>query len=330
MSALAARGNVTPALARPPRLGMARASWQVHRRELLSAFALLAVIALLLVVNGIFIRAEPVRLRPHLQGAIFGSASSGPATSTTNWLMGLLFLPFVLGGFTGARLVGGDLDRGTVRFAWTQSVTRVRWVGVNLLVTGLLLGGVAALTGLAFAWWDQPFAVWRLDDPAFGLYPPVFAAWTVTSFALAAFLGAAVRGVVAVIATTTGVTVVLALVNASFLRPYHYLPPLTRPWRDAPAGSVWFSQSYTWLNGRPISSRALDRISRLPGSRGFRPQWLAQHHVLTWVTFQPPGRFWQFQLIQSGGLLALAVLFGALAVWRVRRHSVWPRAKGPA
>ncbi len=328
MSTVSARGAAAPAPAQLPRFGVARAAWYTHRRELLAAFAILGAVALLL-AGGVLIRAAPARPRPQL---LVGGFVGGPgyAYSTASWLSWLGLLPFVLGAFSGARLVGADLDRGTVRFAWTQGVTRTRWVIVKLLVHGLLLGGAATVTGLAFAWWDQPYATWRLDDPVFGLYPPVFAVWTVASFAFAALLGAAVRGVVAVVATTTGVTAVLASINAYLRDTNFYRQPLTRLWRDVPPGSRWLGETYTRTNGRLLSPAALDRLSQLPGGASLQPQWLAQHHVLTWATFQPSSWFWPFQLIQSSGLLALTVLFGALAVWRIRRHSVWPRAKGPA
>jgi len=47
--------------------------------------------------------------------------------------------------------------------------------------------------------------------------------------------------------------------------------------------------------------------------------WLAQHHYVLWVSYQPASRFWQFQLIEGGGLLALAILLAAAALWLVRR-----------
>jgi hypothetical protein len=39
------------------------------------------------------------------------------------------------------------------------------------------------------------------------------------------------------------------------------------------------------------------------------------------AVYQPPSRFWAVQFIQGGGLLVLAVLLGAAAVWLVRRQS---------
>src|SRR6185312_8715623 len=62
-------------------------------------------------------------------------------------LVGVLFAaPFVL-----------DIENGTYRLAWTQSVTRGRWIAVKL---GLALGG-AMLFSLAMTllvtWWRTPW-----------------------------------------------------------------------------------------------------------------------------------------------------------------------------
>ncbi len=48
--------------------------------------------------------------------------------------------------------------------------------------------------------------------------------------------------------------------------------------------------------------------------------WLSQHHYLQWSSYHPQTRFWAFQLIEAGWLLALsAVLIGA-TLWLVARR----------
>ena len=44
----------------------------------------------------------------------------------------VLLLPALLGLFWGAPLVARELDAGTHRLVWNQSVTRTRWLGVKL------------------------------------------------------------------------------------------------------------------------------------------------------------------------------------------------------
>jgi hypothetical protein len=163
-------------------------------------------------------------------------------------------------------LVSGDLWQGTARFAWTQGATRTRWITAKLVTVGLILAVAATVTGLIFEWWDSPFWAGRLQDPAFGLYAPVFAGWTLASFALAAYLGTKLPGSTGgpVVATTfLGGTA--AFINANFLRPYLYLPRAHGPFASMPPGSIWTDESFTWLNGRPHDWRMLQpRVRRLP------------------------------------------------------------------
>nr|BFF25825.1 hypothetical protein GCM10025732_37900 [Glycomyces mayteni] len=65
-------------------------------------------------------------------------------------LIGLLLLAglAVFGAFWGAPLVARELEAGTHRLAWTQSVTRTRWLTAKLAVAGgvgVLLAGSLTL-----------------------------------------------------------------------------------------------------------------------------------------------------------------------------------------
>jgi hypothetical protein len=44
-------------------------------------------------------------------------------------------------------------------------------------------------------------------------------------------------------------------------------------------------------------------------------QYLVQHGYTLWTSYQPGSRFWPFQWIESGWLLALSVLLIAATVW---------------
>jgi hypothetical protein len=50
-------------------------------------------------------------------------------------------------------------------------------------------------------------------------------------------------------------------------------------------------------------------------------QHLTQHGYTRWTTYQPGSRFWPFQWIEGGWLLALSVLLIAATVWLVRRRA---------
>ena len=45
--------------------------------------------------------------------------------------------PALIGMFWGAPLIARELETGTFRLAWTQSVSRIRWLLVKLGLVGL-------------------------------------------------------------------------------------------------------------------------------------------------------------------------------------------------
>jgi protein-S-isoprenylcysteine O-methyltransferase Ste14 len=49
--------------------------------------------------------------------------------------------------------------------------------------------------------------------------------------------------------------------------------------------------------------------------------YLTQHGYTFWASYQPATRFWPFQWIEGGGLLALSVLLLAATVWLVRHRA---------
>ena len=58
----------------------------------------------------------------------------------------VLVLPALIGIFWGAPLIARELDAGTHRLVWNQSVTRTRWLAVKLGLVGLVAVAVAGPT----------------------------------------------------------------------------------------------------------------------------------------------------------------------------------------
>jgi hypothetical protein len=58
-----------------------------------------------------------------------------------------------------------------------------------------------------------------------------------------------------------------------------------------------------------------------PSSNGLPAQCLSQHGYTEWTSYQPGSRFWPFQWIEGGWLLALSVLLIAATIWLVRRRA---------
>ncbi len=68
----------------------------------------------------------------------------------------LYVVPALIGIFWGAPLVARELETGTFRLAWNQSVTRTRWLAVKLGLIGLASMAAAGLFSLMVTWWSSP------------------------------------------------------------------------------------------------------------------------------------------------------------------------------
>jgi ABC-type transport system involved in multi-copper enzyme maturation permease subunit len=304
-----------------PRMAMVRAAWRQHRTGLVVAFGVLALFALILLITGPHLHAEPARLRPRLL-----SANVGDPFGDSNAILALpMLLPFVIGALAGASAGSRDLQDGTAAFAWTQGTTRLRWAAGQIILVALLLALAAVGTGLVFGWWNEPYAVQRLGDPAFGLYAPVFAAWTLASYAIAAFLAALTRSVPTGRWLGVAVAVVAAWANATFARP-RYLPAAFAPVGSVPRGALLVNMFLGTTSGKPLRGAAARQADRIFNTAG--PGWSALNHDLARIhaayfeIYQPVSRFWAFQLIEAASLLCVATVFAAATIRIILRRSV--------
>src|SRR5215469_12778574 len=85
--------------------------------------------------------------RTQIAVAAAATAAAGRGDGTVRlWLSVLVVVvPGILGMFCGAPLVAGELESGSFRLAWTQDVSRVRWLALRLTVSGLAAMAAAGL-----------------------------------------------------------------------------------------------------------------------------------------------------------------------------------------
>jgi hypothetical protein len=140
-----------------------------------------------------------------------------------------LIVPAVLGMLWGAPLVAHELEARTSDFAWTQSVTRTRWLTVKagwLLLAAAACGG--AITALT-TWWSGPdnarFAS-AFEPGHFDTQGIVPVGYAVFSMALGIAAGTVARRTLPAIAVVLGGFIALRLVISDFLRQ-HYMAAVT-------------------------------------------------------------------------------------------------------
>ena len=160
----------------------------------------------------------------------------------------------------------------------------------------------------------------------FDLREVAFAGWTLAAFAIGALAGMLIRRAVPAIAATLAVYAGLALATALWLRQ-HYMTPLLTSNLNLP-GSAWIINQWYTKDGKfafpAQGSQDNQRLQQYScnSSQPFSPaQCLAQHGYTCWTSYQPGSRFWPFQWIEGGWLLALSVLLIAATVWLVRRRA---------
>jgi hypothetical protein len=250
-------------------------------------------------------------------GDIGGTVFAGDAV-----LMGLVqtvavAVPLVLGILWGAPLVASEFEADTQDFAWTQGVSRRRWmltnIGWALLAAAAWGGALAAL----FTWWRGPAnAVFSpLGLVSFDVQGVVPVAYAVFAMAFGIAAGALFRRVVPAITTTLGVVVAVRVVVVLFVR--RHVPPgvseIVSLYATIPANAWKLSEQIvsptgTVLAGPPAACPAIGRSQS-------DLSCLVSHGYHRIITYLPASRFWPAQGIESGIFLVLALGLVVFTLW---------------
>jgi len=257
-----------------------------------------------------------------------------------------LAVPVALGALCGAPLVAGELESRTSDFAWSQSVTRTRWLAAK---TGWLLLGAAVCGGVVavlVTWWSGPenaqlantFITPQYDTQ--GIVPIGYAVFAV---ALGIAAGAVARRTLPAIAVVFAGFIGLRYVIDDFVRPYFMTAVttyfhLTGPGVSPPGAAWMLSQGMVSPTGQVVSFAVPDMYGGvLPAScqnllpslgpvKGGNQSMNAVYSCLQargwrgFVTYQPASRWWAFQGIETGIYVLLAAALIAVAFVIVRRR----------
>ncbi len=242
-------------------------------------------------------------------------------------ILPLVLLPALLGAFVGAPLVARELEHGTHRFLWTQGITRRRWLGYMAgAALGLALVAGALYSLIAAAWLDLTN---KVTDDRFGqMYDfqglvPIAAGMFAVAVGIAC--GLIMRRTLPAMIATIGIFIVVRLTTATVLRP-HFAAAETLTTEFGPddplsGTGAWVLSSNTVTgDGLVIGRDGSLNISGLerycPALAGTSPanppregdveQCLEQLGVHRIIRYHPGDRFWTFQLLESGIMLALA------------------------
>jgi hypothetical protein len=334
--------------------------WRQHRLALTGVAVFLGALALYVWINGLQLhRFYAATAACHPAGSIAcGELISRfhVAAFLANGF-NLQAVPALIGVFAGTPVLARELETGTFRYAWTQGFGRWRWALAKLVaLAAVTIAAVGALSVL-LSWYYQPVFLARspqslfpipkstFDAGLFDLRGVAFAAWTVAAVAIGALAGMLVRRVVPAMAATLASYACLAFATGLYLRQ-HYLAPLVSRnlfefFVNPPASAFivrqWWTRGSTALDQSTMNRVINSTFQRLmpvvrsskegavaaqKGPTNLRVfHYLTQHGYTQWTSYQPASRFWPFQWIEAGWLLALSVLLIAAAIWLVRRRA---------
>ena len=270
----------------------------------------------------------------------------------------MLIAPGLIGIFWGAPLIGRELETGTHQLAWSQTVTRTRWLAAKLAGVGGASIAAAALLGYLLAWWSGPLdqiAGNRFGAATFVTHDIVPIGYAAFSFALGATLGLVLRRTLAAMAVTIAVFIGIQILMPAVVRP-HLISPTTAtfPVDQATAAHVWGfyeENGGVYLGGLPVPPAAwVLSTSPMEDSAGrvvplsahlscFHSQvsaasatgdsgpdieqlagCLAQYDLHEDVTYQPVSHYWALQRFETGIFVALAAALSGFCFWRIRRR----------
>ena len=337
-----ARPDKDDALRPVPWRRMAGITWRQHRIALAGVAVLLGALAVYEWLTGESLHHAWVAV-------ITCHPASSPACQNLvrafpeNFLsLGSLLqvVPALIGAFAGAPVLARELETGTFRYTWTQGFGRWRWALAKLALLAVVLAAAAGAFGALVSWHYQPYfatgnqalglpQLSPFDSDLFSLRGVALPAWTLAAFAIGALAGMLIRRVLPAIVATLAAYAGLAFTAGLYLRE-HYLTPLVTSNPNVP-GTAWIIGQWWTKDGRfafanpPLS--LLDQFcSAGPGPSGkggglLFSQCLAPHGYTQRTSYEPASRFWPFQWIEGGWLLALSALLIAATIWLVHRRA---------
>jgi hypothetical protein len=334
-------------------------TWRQFRPQAIVAGAALAAVAVTLAVTG-----------PHLAALYndsgLGSCAADCGTRVTTFIdqvrgtasedifYGGIFLvyavPALIGIFWGAPLITREIESGTFRLAWNQSVMRRRWMATKLGLVGLASMAAAGLLSLLMSWWASPLyragqqstgnslSISRLAPSLFGATGVAPIAYAALAFALGVVAGILVRRTIAAMAITLAVFVAIQVLWPIFVRPHLISPAHTVQALNAVTwtgtgdvnnghlilvpGTISGFPPGTWITGSQPVDAAGTPITMAPAacvSASNFVQCLQNHGVRMEFSYQPASRYWDFQWLETGIFLVVAAGLGGACYWRVHR-----------
>jgi ABC-type transport system involved in multi-copper enzyme maturation permease subunit len=263
-------------------------------------------------------------------------------------LMLMYVAPGLVGIFWGAPLIARELEAGTHRLAWNQSVTRTRWLATKVAIIGTASAVTVGLLSWAVTAWAHHIdhakgnQITPLVYGARGIVPIGYALF---AFALGITLGMLIRRTVPAMAATlviyvTAIAAMPLWIRAHIFPVRHDTSPLDlsriqefeiinhggpTPTMHVVSGVI---PNGAWvLSNNTITSTG--QIFTGPPNPQFCGEDQGPRECMQWVgslglrqdvTYQPASHFWPLQWTETGIFVGVAVLLVGFCFWWTRRR----------
>ena len=329
-------------------------TWRQFRSQTVIAAAALAAFGVLLLVTARIITnlyADVAACHSDCASVVtvflarFRSSAAFPAYLAA--LGAVYLLPALLGIFWGAPLIARELETGTHRLAWNQSVTRTRWLAVKLAAGCAIAATSTGLLSWAVTVWSQ-----RVDSAShdrmlpllFGARGIVPVAYAVFAFVLGVTTGMLLRRVVPAMAATLAIYVGAVVAMPLWVRA-HLVPAahetIALDAAEHP-GDLHQPRQRHDRRRRRGDRRRLDRrqphdherrnhLHRSRRPHELRPERAAWTSAASWLgslglrqdlLYHPGSHFWPLQWAEAGIFIGLAALLAAFCFWWIRHRIV--------
>jgi len=325
-------------------------TWRQFRAQAVVTAAVLAAFGILLLISGRTIAdlyADVAACEGDCTSTIesfLTAARRGLPGQVYAGALALLYvLPALIGIFWGAPLIARELETGTHRLAWNQSVTRTRWLAIKLAVVGGTTAVAAGLLAWGVSAWAQDIdgaAGDRITPLVYGARGIVPIGYALFAFALGVTVGMLIRRTVPAMAATLAVYVAVAASMPLWLRT-HLVPALHEtPALDLsdmqeigirPGGEVsvvgggvpnaWVVSNKTITPSGEFFDGPADATTC---GREASPQaceaWLDSLGLRQDLVYHPDSHFWSLQLVETGVFVGLTALLAGFCFWWIRRR----------
>ncbi|QYX79094.1 ABC transporter permease [Streptomyces akebiae] len=241
-----------------------------------------------------------------------GAAYTRYDTAVSLGSTALTLAPLLIGAWAGGSLIGRELESGTAKLAWTQSVTPARWLAAKLAVpAAVIVSGTVLLTLLnRLVWWREERLRHTLgtrdwfESAIFAGHGTVATAYALLGLAVGVFAGLLLRRSLpglAVGLVGTGVLAGTLQSNRHLLWPVDTIVSKTAD-RDWTGELV--DRGFVTSTGERVSDVACtdDSCGRTDA-------------VSFYADFHPSSHFWPLHLVET----AIVLTATALLVWAAFR-----------